>query len=168
MSDYLLPTNNELTILEIQRLFAIKTRMEWIPSNFPKPEVEYKWECGLREDMRHIYNCELINNKQKPRHDYDKLYTGNIAEQIEVFRKFEINLERRKIVANSASAEGVLATGSAHARPSARPPIDTSGNFPAHVSPESPSNISPNSLEVISEVIHVCGSNKNLKKPKNQ
>ena len=100
MSDYLLPTNNELTILEIQRLFAIKTRMEWIPSNFPKPEVEYKCECGLREDMRHIYNCELINYKQKPRHDYDKLYTGNVAKQIEVFRKFEINLERRKIVTN--------------------------------------------------------------------
>ena len=43
---------------------------------------------------------------------------------------------------------GVLAPGSAQARPSARPPIDTSGNFPAHVSAESPSNISPNPLEV--------------------
>ena len=31
---------------------------------------------------------------------------------------------------------GVLAPGSAHARPSARPPIDTSGNFQAHVSAE--------------------------------
>ena len=31
---------------------------------------------------------------------------------------------------------GVLAPGSAHARPSARPPIDTSGNFSAHVSAE--------------------------------
>ena len=31
---------------------------------------------------------------------------------------------------------GVLAPGSAHARPSARPPIDTSGNFPAPVSAE--------------------------------
>ena len=29
---------------------------------------------------------------------------------------------------------GVLAPGSAHARPSAQPPIDMSGNFPAHVS----------------------------------
>jgi hypothetical protein len=34
---------------------------------------------------------------------------------------------------------GVLAPGSAHARPSARPPIDTSGNFPAPVSAEWPS-----------------------------
>ena len=32
---------------------------------------------------------------------------------------------------------GVLATGSAHARPSAWTPIDTNGNFPAHVSAES-------------------------------
>ena len=29
---------------------------------------------------------------------------------------------------------GVLAPGSAHARPSARPPIDTIGNFSAHMS----------------------------------
>jgi hypothetical protein len=39
---------------------------------------------------------------------------------------------------------GVLAPGSAHARPSAQPPIDVSENFPAHMSAESPSNISPN------------------------
>ena len=47
----------------------------------------------------------------------------------------------------SASADGVLAPGSVHARPSAQPPIDTSGNFPAHMSAESPSNISPNPSE---------------------
>ena len=34
---------------------------------------------------------------------------------------------------------GVLAPGSVHARPSARPPIDTSGHFSAHVSAESTS-----------------------------
>ena len=100
MSDYLLPTNNELTVTEKQDLFAMKTRMVWIPSNFPKPEEDYYCVCGLREDMRYIYNCEIMNNKQKPRHDYDKLFSGNIEEQIEVFRKFEINLERRKIVRN--------------------------------------------------------------------
>ena len=47
---------------------------------------------------------------------------------------------------------GVLAPGSAHARPSAQLPIDTSGIFPAHVSAESPSNIPQNPSEVISEV----------------
>ena len=47
---------------------------------------------------------------------------------------------------------GVLDPGFAHARPSAQPLIDMSGNFPAHVSAELPSNISPNPSEVISEV----------------
>ena len=47
---------------------------------------------------------------------------------------------------------GVLAPGSAHARPFAQPPINVRGNFLAHVSEESPSNISPNPSEVISEV----------------
>ena len=50
---------------------------------------------------------------------------------------------------------GVLAPVSAHAGPSVQPPIGTSGIFPAHVSAESPSNISPNPSEVISEVSEV-------------
>ena len=47
---------------------------------------------------------------------------------------------------------GVLAPGSAHARPSAQPPINVSGNFPAPVSAEWPSNISPSPSKVESEV----------------
>ena len=39
---------------------------------------------------------------------------------------------------------GVLAPRMRTLDVSARPPIDTSGNFPAHVSAGSPSNISPN------------------------
>ena len=44
---------------------------------------------------------------------------------------------------------------SAHAGPSAQPPIGTSGIFPANVSAELPSNISPNPSEVISKVPEV-------------
>ena len=53
---------------------------------------------------------------------------------------------------NSAHADGGPRSRVAHTIPSAQPPIDVSGNFPAHVSAESPSNISPNPSEVISEV----------------
>ena len=45
----------------------------------------------------------------------------------------------------------VLAPGSAHARPSTQPPIKTSGNFKAHLSANSLSNISPNCSEVITK-----------------
>ena len=39
----------------------------------------------------------------------------------------------------SAHADGVIAPGSAHAKPSARPPISMSGTFSEHMSAESPS-----------------------------
>ena len=50
---------------------------------------------------------------------------------------------------------GVLTPVSAHAGPSAQPLIGTSGIFPARVSAESASNISPEPSEVISEVSEV-------------
>ena len=52
----------------------------------------------------------------------------------------------------SLAPMGVLAPRSAHARPSAQPPINMSRNFPAPVSAELSSNISPNPSEVISKV----------------
>ena len=47
---------------------------------------------------------------------------------------------------------GVLAPRLRMLEVSAIPPIDTSRNFPLHMSAESPLNISPNLSEVISEV----------------
>ena len=47
---------------------------------------------------------------------------------------------------------GVLTPVSAHAGPSAQPQIDVSRNFPAYVSAESLSTISPNPSEVISKI----------------
>ena len=47
----------------------------------------------------------------------------------------------------SLTLMGVLAPGSAHASPSVWPPISMSGNFPAHMSVTSPSNISPTPQE---------------------
>ena len=43
-------------------------------------------------------------------------------------------MERRQKIQIPLAPMGVLAPGSAHARPSARLPIDTSGNFSAHMS----------------------------------
>ena len=95
MSEYLLPTNSELTVEQKQRLFAVKTRMTNIPSNYPKPGVTYTCPCGQSEDMQHIYFCEIIKEEKQTNLDYEKIYNGNISQQIEVFRKFETNLERR-------------------------------------------------------------------------
>ena len=97
MAEYLLPTTT-LTISEKQKMFAVKNRMVQIPANFPKPNIENKCYCGKKEDMKHIYTCEIINNGKYPNLEYEKIFMGNIPEQIEVFRKFENNFERREIL----------------------------------------------------------------------
>ena len=52
---------------------------------------------------------------------------------------------------------GFLTPGSSHVGPSAQPPIAMSGNFLPHMSAESPSNISPNFLELVSQVSETFG-----------
>ena len=96
MAEYLLPSNTALTISERQQLFAVKNRMVEIPANFPNPKIENICICGEKEDMKHIYQCETINDGEQPVLKYEKIFEGNICEQIEVFRKFERNIENRK------------------------------------------------------------------------
>ena len=96
MAEYLQPANNLITIEEKQRIFSMKNRMTNIPANYPKPNQEYTCYCGKKEDMIHVYNCEILNNGRKPKLEYEKLYNGTIIQQIEVFRKFETNLKIRE------------------------------------------------------------------------
>ena len=96
MAEYLLPTNRALTISERQKMFAVKNRMVEIPANFPNPKIENICICGEKEDMKHIYQCETINDGETDYLKYEKIFEGNINEQIEVFRKFERNMEKRK------------------------------------------------------------------------
>ena len=67
-------------------------------------------------------------------------------------RKVTQRKEERNEREISAHTDGGPRSPSAHAGPFARPPISMSGNFLPHMSAESPSNISPNPSEVISEV----------------
>ena len=96
MVEYLQPSNKILTITEKQRMFEVKTRMVNLPSNFPKPNIEYICPCGEKEVMEHVYNCEILNDGVQPNLRYEKLYNGNLFEQCEVFRTFEKNFEKRK------------------------------------------------------------------------
>jgi hypothetical protein len=61
---------------------------------------------------------------------------------------------------------GVLAPGSAHARPSAQPPIDTSGNFSAQVFGRGSTNLKHFSINFLAIFILLFFSEK--KTPKNR
>ena len=61
MSEYLLPTNT-LTISQKQQMFSVKNRMVNISANFSKNSSEKKCLCSKTENMKHIYECTIVNN----------------------------------------------------------------------------------------------------------
>ena len=92
MSEYLLPHNVKLNIDEKRRMFSIKNRMIQLPCNFGNPNE--KCICGAEENMPHLYSCQYLNeNKQII--SFDKLNNGSLSDQIEIFQRFEYNMEIR-------------------------------------------------------------------------
>ena len=63
MAEYLLPCNAKQTIEQKCEMFAVKNSMINIPANFSS-KCEKKCECERKEEMAHIYECELYNMKK--------------------------------------------------------------------------------------------------------
>ena len=97
MSEYLQPINNELSIEQKREMFSIRNRMLDIPYNFPGKNKHNECECGETEDMSHIYNCEMLN-KNETNLSYETIYTGNMKQQIEVYKIFKQNLDQREFI----------------------------------------------------------------------
>ena len=66
-----------------------------IPYNFSS-KAENECKCGRKENMEHIYICEIYNQEDKPILKYEKIFNGNLKQQIAVFRKFQQNMKRRE------------------------------------------------------------------------
>ena len=77
-------------------LFAIRNKMVDIPNNFSKKGLKEKCFCGEIGEMEHLYECEMLGNNSEI--SYEKIYSNNVKDQIEVFRRMEKNLEKRKII----------------------------------------------------------------------
>ena len=105
MSEYLSPLC-DLSIDDKRRLFAVRNMMVDIPVNFSHSNEDFKCICGKEESMAHIYQCRMLSN-DKSTIEYEKIYNGNIHEQIKVFRKFENNLKIRNKSKNSLPCDPV-------------------------------------------------------------
>ena len=46
--------------------------------------------------MNHIYECELYNKEEKTNLPYEKIFNGNLRQQIYVYKKFKQNLQKRE------------------------------------------------------------------------
>ena len=49
-------------------------------------------ECGLKEDMSQIYEC-VQYNMVNPEISFEKIFNGNLKEQITVYNRFVQNMK---------------------------------------------------------------------------
>ena len=108
MADYLLPSNDALTVENKQKLFSIRNRMIDIPSNFQKSDEKSLCFCGEQENMKHVFDCEILNEGKPISENYENVFNGNIGTQIRIFRQFEENLKKREIIINQKSNDSEL------------------------------------------------------------
>ena len=117
MAEYLQPFSNELSLEQKREMFSIRNRMNNIPENFPKRDEKYKCICGQIEKITHIYDCEILSKNKQQRVPYEKIFNGNINEQIEVFKLVKQNLEKREMMKSETdfpcdpSGSAVLSNG---------------------------------------------------------
>ena len=77
MGECLLPNNN-LTIEQKQRLFAVRNKMVEKPSHFSSGDNNILCICGDKEILSHIYSCDILNESEKETLPYEKVYSGNV------------------------------------------------------------------------------------------
>ena len=125
---------------------VVKLKFEYSHTRIVFLDLEIFMEDGILKTDLHIKPTNkqlyLDFNSNHPNHGKEGIPYSQVLRVIEK-------------CSNSASANGGPRSPSAHAWRSAQPPIGTSGIFPAQVSAESPSNMSPSPSEVISKVSEV-------------
>ena len=95
MAEYLL-SDNELTIEQKRRIFAVRNKMVDIPNHFSSSKNYTLCICGEKETLSHIYDCEILNETKRETLPYEKIYDGNVFEQTKILYKMEENLEIRE------------------------------------------------------------------------
>ena len=55
----------------------------------------------MRENIAHIYNCEILSKKKQENISYEKIFNGNMNQQIKVFQLVRQNSEEREIILSS-------------------------------------------------------------------
>ena len=97
MADYLLPSNQSISLDEQRSIFAIRNRMVIIPSNFPNGKEVEICPCGQIEEMKHIYQYKLWRkDKEMNKPKYEQIFSDNISEQVKVNKNFMMNYQARE------------------------------------------------------------------------
>ena len=85
---------------ERQLIFQLRYRVTQVKMNYSKMHESLECEvCGLEDEtQKHVYECtKLLNMKEKidkiP--PYEKIFDGNVKDQMEIAKIFKQNMEMR-------------------------------------------------------------------------
>ena len=95
IQNYLLP--NDIFTLEKQRkLFKFRSRMNFLPSNFPSsnPKVACEAPCKKKLTNKHLYKCKILNKSEPNRLNYKKIFNGSIEKKNEVLSVINSKYEK--------------------------------------------------------------------------
>ena len=96
-----------------------------ISDNFSSSEIETFCYCGEREMMSHIYYCKLLCENNSELISYQKIYNGNITEQIEIFHRFEANFKiKEKILIEGKEVKHPITNMKRNNKKRKKPPCD--------------------------------------------
>ena len=107
MCEYLLPSDEILSISDKRNIFSVRNRMVNISYNFPKQQQIEKCVCGEIENMEHIYLCEILN-RDKIKMTYNLIYNGTLKQQVEVYKRFERSFENRQTIKANSKDENEI------------------------------------------------------------
>ena len=97
MQEYLLP--NDLLTLETQRkLFKFRTRMNFLPSNFPTTNSKLNCEgpCNNEITNEHLYDCNILDENDENELNYRDIFNGTIENKKRVLSVMETKYEKLK------------------------------------------------------------------------
>ena len=74
--------------------------------------------------MSHIYYCKLLNEDNSELISYQKIYNGNITEQIKIYHRFEENLKVREEINNEGKEKHPIKIIESRKKKRKKPPCD--------------------------------------------
>ena len=86
MQDYLQPNDTISSIKDGKTLFNLESGMVEVKSNFSsKYSNKYcEMECGELENIQHILECVILNEKSEESLIFKDIHSNNIYEQIKI------------------------------------------------------------------------------------
>ena len=109
MAEYLMPNSNIQSNTVKREIFAIRNKMVNIPANYSSRKIEHGCQCGMKEDMEHVYTCIMLNNENADV-KFEEIYSSNTKLISEVNKRFQNNMKNREEIMNKNEGEIELKT----------------------------------------------------------